>query len=89
MASSEPIMLPPVAGCDNNGGGGDEGGADFQFIDFDECSLEDRTNLCRILDVSDASAEEQGRHLNCHCEFKLPFCFFENEIDVYLQNYIR
>ena len=59
MASSEPIVLPPVAGCDN-GGGGAEGSVDFEFIDFGECSLEERTNLCRILRVGTAPAEEQG-----------------------------
>ena len=61
MASSEPIVLPPVAGCDNNGGAGVEGSVDVEFIDFNECSLEDRTNLCRILNVGGAPAEEPGR----------------------------
>ena len=59
MASSEPIVLPPVAGCDNDGGGGAEGSVDVEFIDFGECSLEERTDLCRILRVGAAPAEEQ------------------------------
>lgn len=76
MASSEPLVLPPVAGCDNNGGmgaaAGEGGSVDVEFIDFDECSLEDRTNLCRILNVGGApAADELGRHFNRICDFKL------------------
>ena len=68
MASSEPIVLPPVAGCDNNGGAGAEGDVDVEFIDFDDCSLEDRTNLCRILRVGGAPPEEPVRYLDCFCD---------------------
>ena len=76
MASSEPIVLPPVAGCDNGGGGGAEGSVDVEFIDFGECSLEERTDLCRILRVGAAPAEEQqGGLRNSHCD--LLTCNFE------------
>ena len=57
MASSEPIVLPPVAGCDDNGC---DDSVDIEFIDFDDCSLEDKTNLCRILNVGGAPPEEPG-----------------------------
>ena len=69
MASSEPIVLPPVAGCDS-GDGGAEGSVDVEFIDFGECSLEERTDLCRILRVGAAPGEEQqGGLRNSHCDF--------------------